>query len=81
LVEVHLEDWERPEFIVVKFQGLKGRELREIECVKRRKFGVGDTSSSVMVCDICGGELGANLRDVISLWEASRTDRLGLMDR
>jgi hypothetical protein len=27
---------------VVKFQGLKDRELREIECVKRRKFGVGD---------------------------------------
>jgi hypothetical protein len=27
---------------VVKFQGLKGRELREIECVKRRKYSVGD---------------------------------------
>jgi hypothetical protein len=34
--------WECAEFIVVKFQSLKGRELREIECIKRGKFSVGD---------------------------------------
>ena len=27
--------WERAEFIVVKFQGSEGRELREVKCITR----------------------------------------------
>lgn len=34
----------------------------------------------VRVCDICGGKQRANLRNAISLREASRTDALGPMD-